>query len=188
MNLYPKIRNIKKSKFILNLLLLLSCIVIIACFIINYFVRGRVNWSFLVAAGIIYTWVAVLYSIRKDVNIASHVMVQMIILTILVVGIDFILGFKRWSIEIAIPIIIMVVNTTFFVLTIVNHKRYIKYVIYQLVIFVLSIIPIFTIFVHIIDHYTLMIVATSIAVFTMLFTVIVCGKQVREEVIKRFHI
>ena len=186
--LYPKIINIEKDKATLTLLAGLSAMVIAICIITNYIVSKRLNWSIFAGLGIIYTWITVLYSIKKNTNIASNVMVQLIILSLVTFGIDYTLGFEKWSIEIAIPIIIIVANITIFILTIVSYKQYIKYFIYQIVIFILSMIPIATYFIRTVDYGILAIIAASTAIVTMLFTIIICGRDVKEELAKRFHI
>lgn len=141
MNLYPRITNIKRNQFVIELLFCVSMLAILACLIVNYAVQERFSWSILVILGIIYTWIVTLYSIKENRNIAFHVMLQLIILSILVYAVDLNLGFHKWSVEIAIPTIIISANIIIFILTIIHHKRYAKYVIYQLVIFLLSMIP-----------------------------------------------
>ena len=58
--------------------------------------------------GIIYAWVTVIYSMNRNTNIAGHILVQAIAISLITLYIDYRLGFKGWSIDISIPIIIII--------------------------------------------------------------------------------
>ena len=82
-----------------------------------------------------------MYSIKRNTNIAGHVLIQTLAISLLTAYIDYRIGFRGWSIEIAIPIIIIISNLTMLILTIVSYKRYIRYAIYQLIIVLFSALP-----------------------------------------------
>lgn len=187
-SLYPKIRNVKKDNIAIKIMIVLSIIVAVTCLINNICTSRKYMWSFIVIIGIIYTWVTVMYSIHRNVNIASSVMVQLIAISILMICIDNIIGYDGWSINLAIPIIVMVANTTMFILTISSFHKY-KYAIYQLIIFVLSVIPlgILLFYDKIITMPIFTIISSSIAVFTFVFSLILCGKDIIEELDRRLH-
>lgn len=190
MTLYPQIRNVKKSNFIIKILAFISIIVSIICVVINVCTSTKYLWCLLVIVGIIYSWITVLYSIYRNVNIASNVTIQAVAISLLTLCIDFIIGYKGWAINIAIPIIIMVANVTILVLTFVSVNRYYKYAIYQLLIFILSIIPLMIYYVYngIIIKPIFMIISSSIAVFTFIISLILCGKNIMEELDRRLHL
>ena len=108
--LYPQKISAKKCNFIKRLLIVITVLISIILIIINKLTTPKIPWAALSIAGMIYIWVTAIYSINRNTNIASHVLVQIIIISILVVYIDYTLGFKRWSINIAIPILIMTAN------------------------------------------------------------------------------
>lgn len=185
--IYPQKLNSKKGDMILKIFLLISIIVAIMLIIINNLTTPEIPWAMLSNAGIIYIWITVLYSINKNVNIAGHVLVQTIAISLLVAFIDYQLGFNGWSLSIAIPIIIIVSNITMLVLTIVSHKKYIKYAIYQLVIVILSMLPVILISENIVEEKTLSIIASGISILNLILTLILCAKDVKEAVIRKFH-
>ena len=186
--LYPQISSIKTNKLIIKILMCASLYIAFLLLLINFLVNERLSWSLICIVGIVYVWITTLYSIYKKVNIAAHVMLQTICVSALTIAIDYIIGFRGWSLEIAVPIIITIANITLFVLTIVNRKRYIKYVIYELIIFIVSLIPMILFFVGIIKSFLLVTISTSIAVVNFLLTIILCGKDVKDEIKRRFHI
>ena len=138
--------------------------------------------------GIIYIWITVFYSIKKNTNIAGHVLIQAIAISLLTIFIDYKLGFEKWSINIAIPIIIIIANITMLILTIVSYKKYIKYAIYQLIIVLFSMIPVILIGENILENKVLSIVASSISISNLILTLILSAKDVKEAVIRKFHI
>lgn len=187
-SLYPKIRNVKKDNIAIKVMIIISIIVSLICLITNICTSTKYMWSFIVIIGIIYSWVTVMYSIHRNVNIASNVMIQLIAISIITICIDYIIGYAGWSVNLAIPIIIMVANTTMFILTISSFHKY-KYAIYQLIIFVLSIIPLGILFIanNIITEPLFTIISSSIAVFTFVFSLILCGRNIIEELDRRLH-
>ena len=122
--IYPKKLSSKKGDLIFKIFLISSVILGILLFIINKLTTPNIPWATLTNAGIIYIWITVFYSINKNTNIAGHVLIQAIAISLLTVFIDYKLGFEKWSINISIPIIIIIANVTMLVLTIVSYKKY----------------------------------------------------------------
>lgn len=186
--LYPEILNLKISNLIIKTLLVVSAVIAIILMILNVCLTPEINWSWIAISGIIYVWITTLYSIRKNVNIGGHVLTQTISISLLVVVVDVLTKYSGWSLTIAIPIVLLVSNVTMLVLTIVKRNRFFKYILYELLIFILSMIPIVLAVLNYTDYAVLTIIATSIAGFTMLVTGIVCKKDILEELKRRLHI
>ena len=117
-------------------------------------------------------------------------MIQTIAISILTLCIDFIIGYSGWAINLAIPIIIMVANVTLLVLTIVSIKRYYKYIIYHIIIFILSLIPL-VIYVSsgdIIVRPIFTLIASAIAIIAFLLSLLLYGKSFVAELDRRLHL
>lgn len=82
----------------------------------------------------------------------------------------------------------MTANTTIFILTIVSRKKYLKYVIYELIIFLFSMLPLLLVLFKMIDKILFVCISTGIAILNLLFVICLCGKDVKEEVKRRFHL
>ena len=85
MTLYPKVRNVKTSNLAIKIMGIVSILIILVCTIVNLCTSQKYLWFLIVIAGIIYSWVTVLYSVDRNVNIASNVMIQTIAISILTV-------------------------------------------------------------------------------------------------------
>ena len=186
--LYPKIRNINRIDKVMLIMTIISFVIGITSLIVNHFVTQHFKWSLLVIVGVIYTWITVMNSIKKNVNIASRVMLQVILIDILCVVLDWIIGYKGWSFTIAIPISIITANVTMLILLMCAFKIYARYIIYQLIIFVWSMIPAVLCLIGWVPTNILTIIATPIAVFSLLLTIVLFAKEVNEEMKKRFHL
>ncbi len=186
--IYPQKLNSKKSDRIVKILTLISIIIGIGLVIINRLVTPKIRWAALCNCGIIYAWVTVIYSIKRNTNIAAHVLLQAIALSMLTLYIDYKTGFKGWSTDIAIPIMIIIANITMLILTIVSYKKYLKYAIYQLIIVFLSMAPIVLIVENVVHNKTLSIFACIICVINFLLSLVLCSKDVKEEIIRKFHL
>ena len=177
--LYPKKLSSKKSNMLIKILLGVSFSLAIILTIMNKLTTPNIHWAALANAGIIYAWIT---------NIAGHVMIQAIAISLLTTYIDYNFGFKGWSLEISIPIIIMIANMTMLVLTIVSHRKYVRYAIYQLVICVYSLIPIYFIQRDLIDHYVLSYIAIGISIVNFILTIVLSARDVKEAIVRKFHI
>lgn len=186
--IYPEKIKAKKSDKIIKILMSVSVGIALMLLLINRLTTPNIPWAALTNAGILYSWVVVVYSIKKNINIAGHVLLQTIALSFLTVYIDYKLGMKGWAINIAIPIMIMIANLTMLVLTIVSYKKYMKYAIYQLIIVLFSMLPIILVTEHIVQDKTLSIIASSISILNFIICFILSAKDVKETIIRKFHI
>ena len=71
--IYPQKLNSKKSNLILKLGVVLSVIVAILLVLINKLTTPQIPWAAITNGGIIYIWIVLFYSIRKNINIAIDI-------------------------------------------------------------------------------------------------------------------
>ena len=185
--IYPQKLNSKKSDRIVKILTLISIIIGLGLVIINRLVTPQIRWAALCNCGIAYAWLTVIYCVKKNTNIAGHVLIQTIAVSALTIYIDYKTGFKGWSTDIAIPIMIIIANITMLILTIVSYKKYIKYAIYQLLIILFSMVPIVLIAENVVHNKTLSVIACTICIINFILSLILCSKDVKEAVIRKFH-
>lgn len=186
--LYPQKLNKKKSNLIIRSMMFLSIVIAFTMVLINKLTTPEIHWAALVNSGIIYTWITVIYAINKNTNIAGHVMLQGLAISILTIYIDYIIGFRGWSINIAIPIVIIISNITMLILTIVSYKKFIRYVIYQIIICIFSFIPVFFIYEGMVNNRIMSYIAVGISLINVILTLCLCTKDVKEEITRKFHV
>lgn len=188
MMLYPNIINIKKSYIAIKILIGISLASVLICILINKFVTPQLKWSFLVAIGILYVWITVLNSVRRNVNVASHVLLQTIVALIILYLIDKIVGYKGWSINIGMPIVICVANITMLILTIVSRRKYFKYSFFQILLSLLSVIVIVLLITKAKYRIISVSITSIVTAITLSLSIILCGKDLKEKLYRMFHV
>lgn len=124
----------------------------------------------------------------KNVYIAGYILLQTIAISLLLVYMDYKRGMKGWSLNIAIPIIMIMANIAMLILIIVSHKKYIKYVMYQLIITLFSMLPAILATEHMVQNKILSILASGISILNFILALLVCIKDLKAEMIKKFHL
>lgn len=188
MELYPDIINIKKGNIAIKIVMFISITICLVSILVNEIATPNFKWSALVIIGVIYSWVTTMYSIRKNVNLAGHVLLQTIAISALIILVDIIIGYRGWSMNIALPIIISVANVTMLVLTIVSRKKYFKYAIFQIILSLASIGLILLIAFKVTNRVIPVAISSGISGLTLVISVILCGKDLKEELKRLFHI
>lgn len=137
--LYPRLVNVKKSREVIYILSFLNIFLFIILLLINYIFSRKLNWSIVAIVSIVYVWRTVFITLSKNKNLASYIFLQMVYLSALLYVIDYAFGNNRWSLNIGIPIVIMVTNFTMMIITLIKYKKYVKYALYEIMILILSI-------------------------------------------------
>ena len=166
--LYPQKINAKKTDFIIKVAILITFIVGFMLVIINRFATPNIKWAGYFNAGMAYVWITVLYSLKRNVNIASHFFIQMVALSALCVYFDIRMGFQAWSINLAIPMIVIITNITMLILSIASFKNYARYAFFQVLIVILSLVPIFLVYEHLVNDKTLSVFASGLSIFNLI--------------------
>ena len=186
--IYPKKISSKKVDTFINIFRICILLISILLLIINKLTTPRIYWSHLCILGFIYIYLTVRYSIASTRNIAGYVTIQTILLALLIYFIDYRLGYRGWSINIAFPILIMVSNVTMLILTIINYKDYGKYAINQLMIVILSLSVVFFIYKGYVKGNALINIAIIISITNFLLSLLLCYRDFKEEIIRKFNI
>lgn len=107
---------------------------------------------------------------------------------ILLFLIDKIIGYEGWSLDFGMPIVISVANITMFVLTIVSRKRYFKYSLYQIMLSILSIAIIVLLLLKAKYIAISASITGGITAITLILSICLCGKDLKEKISRVFRI
>lgn len=185
--IYPQKLSSKKGERMLKIFLILSFVLGLILTIVNKLTTPDIPWAALANCGIVYIWITVIYSIKRSTNIAGHVLLQTIVISLVLLYIDYRLKFSGWSISIAIPIVLIIANITMLILTLISYKKYIKYAICQMIIVIMSLISIYFITNNFIEMKALSTTAIIISILNLIITLILCYKDVRDAIIRKIH-
>ena len=186
--LYPKKINSKKIDKMFKIISFIVILLSIVLLIINRITTPNIYWSHLSIFGFIYIYFTVKYSVTRTTNIANYVMIQTIFLALLMYFIDYRIGYTGWSLKISIPILIIISNIAMFIITLFSFKHYGKYAISQLIIVILSLSIIYFIYKGYVKENALIKISIIISIFNFLVSLILCHRDFKEEIIKKFNI
>jgi hypothetical protein len=186
--MYPNVEfDIGKYNKIKRIFLFILTVVSVVLGFINYITYSGVIWSLIAVVGIIYFGVTVTYSIMNNANFASKILVQTIGAGILVVVIDNVTGYIGWSVNYAIPAMILFANLAIVLLMIVNPMNWQSYFMYQIAITIFSFIPLVLFWIKLIDRPFLAILTSGISILILVGTIVFGDRSVKNELIRRFN-
>ena len=188
-NMYPDARH-KKQKLMFVCRLYLFCallcevILIVICRTFDF----RVRWDLLVGIGLFYIWLVLRFAITGKSGYRAKTIVLTIFGILSAIAIDFSIGYHGWAVDYVISSGILAVDISIIVLMICNHRNWQSYIMWQLFMILLSIIPI-VLFINGIEKLFIMaILPIAVSAFLFMGTIIIGGQKASTELKRRFHI
>ncbi len=188
-NMYPNIR-LKSRKLVFISRLYLFCAIAVEIFLINLCMLSEVQSLVYIISGLIllFGYIVIRYAILGTSGYIAKTVVLTIIAVIMLVAIDFSVGYNGWSVNYAFPAGILLIDTGTLVLMAVNNKNWQSYLMLQIFMVLCSIVAIILNLVHIVTNPIVSIVALNVSVILLLGTIIIGGRRARVELKRRFHI
>ena len=188
-NMYPNIR-LKSRKLVFISRLYLFCAIAIEIFLINLCMLSDVQSLVYIISGLVllFGYIVIRYAILGTSGYIAKTVVLTIIAVIMLVAIDFSVGYNGWSVNYAFPAGILLIDAGTLVLMAINNKNWQSYIMLQIFMVLCSIMAIILNFVHIVTNPIVSIVALNVSVILLLGTIIIGGRRSRVELKRRFHI
>ena len=188
-NTYPNVLKKEKAiSFIFRLTLFIAIIASIVCIGANITTGTNVAWSVVVSLSFLYLLLILYMFIKENAGYRVRLFGIYAAGIVLIVAIDYIFGFYRWSLNYVLPSAIILMNLTFLVLTFVNRRNYQSYVLIHIVILLISIIPLILYRCELITTPYLSQIAFGLSFMVSLGIIILGGPRVKNELYRRFHI
>lgn len=188
-NMYPDIRlKSRKLVFISRLYLFVS--IVIEILLVNICMLSEVQSLVYIISGLtlLFGYIVIRYAILGTSGYIAKTIVLTIIAVIMLVAIDFSVGYNGWSVNYVFPSGILLIDIGTLVLMAVNRKNWQSYLMLQIFMVLCSIVAIILNLVRIITDPIVSIVALNASVILLLGTVIIGGRRARVELKRRFHI
>ncbi len=188
-NMYPNIR-LKSRKLVFISRLYLFCAIAVEIFLINLCMLSEVQSLVYIISGLVlfFGYIVIRYAILGTSGYIAKTVVLTIIAVIMLVAIDFSVGYNDWSVNYAFPAGILLIDVGTLVLMAVNNKNWQSYLMLQIFMVLCSIVAIILNLVHIVTNPIVSIVALNVSVILLLGTIIIGGRRARVELKRRFHI
>ena len=186
---YPNVLKKEKAiSFIFRLTLFLAIIASAACIIINISTGVSIAWSVIVSLSFLYLLLILYLFVRENAGYRVRAFGIVAAGIILVIVIDYILGFKRWSINYVFPSALIFMSLSFLLLMLINRRNWQSYLIIHMLITFFSVIPLIMYALEIITDPVMSIIAFSLSFVITLGIIILGGSRVKSELYRRFHI
>lgn len=187
--MYPEVKDtIKKLRFATRIVIFAAIFVEIVAIFVNTLTFNGIYWSFLSGIALIYGVFSLIYSVRNNKSLQRKIVVQLMLSEFLTIGVDYILGYKGWSIDYAIPFEIISVDIGILVLMIIRFKEWTSFLYPIIWVAVLSFLSfILDIFIGK-DQFLFPTIAVILSAMFIVGMIILGGKKAASEIERRFHI
>lgn len=188
-DVYPDIWNAeKKMKLFSNICLFAVLVISAGLGVWNYFV-GEHPWCVIPIASMFYLFVFLRVVILSSKGYRVKILLPVILGILLVIVIDIITGFYGWSVNYVLPGGVLLADLIIVIMMIVNKRRWQSYMIMQIGMIAVSIVPIILwLMPGGITRPLVSLIAFGVSLFLFLGTLIIGDRAARGELKRRFHI
>lgn len=186
---YPDISEKFKKITLFKRIIMFSGIVAIAlCGFVDVQLNGRPNWSIIVSLVVLYAIFELFMFLNPESGYQKRIFFTIIGGFLVVVAIDLLTGFHGWSLNFVFPGAIFLMNVGLLMLMVINRRNWQSYMIHQIGVILVGIIPIILIRLGIVTYTKLSELAFLSSVLVFVGTFIFGGRVARMELKRRFHI
>ena len=187
--LYPVIPTIYKQHELFFKLCIFSTVVAgVISAAVNLMLPESGNWSVYVALGIVCFWISLTIAIKKRSDIPNNITNQVVIITVLSVGWDYITGWRGWSLDYFIPIAFIAAMVSLAIVAKVMRLPIGDYFLYLFVDIIFGIVP-FILYLSGVLHTAIpSIICIAVSIMSFAALLLFEGKFMRLELSRRFHL
>ncbi len=188
-NTYPDVSRKTKRLMLASRIYLFSAIVVEAIIVyVNELLDSGSLWSLAIGLLLLYAYLIIRFALLGKSGYKAKVIVLSAIAILMLIAVDYIIGYNGWSLNYVFPGIIIGVDIGIGVLMIVNHKNWQGYIMWQLLMIVSGLIPFILYFTGTITKPFVADLALAVSCFLFLGTIIIGGRKAQNELKRRFHI
>ena len=132
-NMYPDVRlKIRRLTLFSRIYLFCAILAEAALFCVNLLTESQIWWSAITGLAFLYFYMVLRYAILGKSGYKSKVTVLVILSILIAVVIDFVLGYRGWSVDYVLPVGILVVDAVVLICMIGNRRNWQSYMMWQI--------------------------------------------------------
>ncbi len=186
---YPNVQKRQKIlRFILKLVLFVFVVSEAIMVSINYMTKVSYPWSLITGLSLLYIYLFLVYWVTYDSGFAAKVGLQLMITMVFLLMIDYSNGMHGWSLQWAIPGIILLGDGLVFFLMILNKSRWQSYLLLLLLMAICSIAILTLYFVGTIQIFIMPLICSGVSCLSAFGAILFGGKRAQHELKRRIHI
>lgn len=188
-NMYPNVRTMTRRLALLSRIYLFVAILVEALLIyLNVLSDSEMFWSAIPGLAMLYGYLVLRYAILGKSGYKGKIIVLTLIAILMVVAIDFVVGYRGWSVNYALPSAILLVDAGILVLMCINRRNWQSYMMWQIFMILCSVVPLVLYAVGIVTAPLLALLAFAVSAALFLGTLIIGDRRARTELRRRFHV
>lgn len=188
-NMYPNVRTMTRRLALLSRIYLFVAILVEALLIyLNVLSDSEMFWSAIPGLAMLYGYLVLRYAILGKSGYKGKTIVLTLIAILMVVAIDFVVGYRGWSVNYALPSAILLVDVGILILMCINRRNWQSYMMWQIFMILCSVVPLVLYAVGIVTAPFLAVLAFAFSAALFLGTLIIGDRRARTELRRRFHV
>jgi len=188
-NMYPNVRTMTRRLALLSRIYLFVAILVEALLIyLNVLSDSEMFWSAIPGLAMLYGYLVLRYAILGKSGYKGKIIVLTLIAILMVEAIDFVVGYRGWSVNYALPSAILLVDAGILILMCINRRNWQSYMMWQIFMILCSVVPLVLYAVGIVTAPILALLAFAFSAALFLGTLIIGDRRARTELRRRFHV
>lgn len=188
-NMYPNVRTMTRRLALLSRIYLFVAILVEALLIyLNVLSDSEMFWSAIPGLAMLYGYLVLRYAILGKSGYKGKIIVLTLIAILMVVAIDYVVGYRGWSVNYALPSAILLVDAGILILMCINRRNWQSYMMWQIFMILCSVVPLVLYAVGIVTAPLLALLAFAVSAALFLGTLIIGDRRARTELRRRFHV
>lgn len=188
--MYPDIAmRTKLFKKFVSIYFVLAVLLEVVLVVINALTFSGTWWSVICGAAFLYLFLTLKFSIsNRNHGHMLKIAVQAVGIVLLAFLIDRTIGYQGWSLNYAMPTVIILVDVAIIILMIANHINWQAYLSLQLTMVAFSILGVIFCIAGIINKPLLTLISGAVSLILFLGTLLIGDKKAKNELKRRFHV
>lgn len=188
-NMYPNERLPLRKYQLLSRIYLFSAIMIEAALVLlNFVFESEIWWSIITGLVILYSYLVLRYAVIGKSGHRAKAFVLILLGVLSAIAIDFVLGYRGWSIDYMLPAGILFMDAVVVICILVNRRCWQSYIMCLFLMMLCSLLPIILFANHLENHWYVAFAPAILTASILLGVFIIGGRRSMEEVRRRFHI
>lgn len=188
-NMYPdaRLKN-QKLKFATRLYLFCALVLETGLVFLDFNGDNQVHWSILAGLGLLYVYTVLRYAVLGKSGYRAKTIVLLLLAILLTVAVDFVTGYRGWSVDYVVSGGILLMDAVIILLMIINRRNWQSYMMWQLGTILFGLLPEILHFAGIENNNYMAFLPLAVSVFLFLGTLMIGGRRAAQELYRRFHI
>ena len=188
-NMYPDARTIMQRQSLFSRIYLFAGILTEIVLIgVNVYDETQIWWSVIAGLAIMYGYMVLRFAILGKSGYRRKVIFLSVIAVLCAIAIDFLIGFRGWSVDFVLPAGILLMDAVILGCMLFNRKNWQSYIMWQLLMMLLSAIPAVLHLTGLEKYGMLAFMPMTVSAAIFAGTLIIGGHRAAQELARRFHV